>query len=62
MTDVADMIEHHIREQTKLEMDEHTFQILNSLLEYEFGARLMATRGSVGDKIVAIIKGIEDDN
>lgn len=50
------MIERHIREQTKLEMDETTFQILNEILEHEFAARLMVTRGSVGKKIVAVIK------
>jgi hypothetical protein len=54
-------IEQHIRQQTKLEMDEHTFQILDSILRHEFAARLMVTRASVGDKIVAVIKGNGDD-
>lgn len=53
---ISKMIERHIREQTKLEMDETTFQILNEILEHEFAARLMVTRGSVGKKIVAVIK------
>jgi hypothetical protein len=54
-------IEQHIRQQTKLEMDENTFQILDNILRHEFAARLMPTRGTVGAKIVAIIKEDSDD-
>jgi hypothetical protein len=54
-------IEQHIRQQTKLEMDENTFQLLDTILKHEFAARLMSTRGTVGAKIVAIIKGNSDD-
>ena len=57
----AEQIEKHIREQTKLEMDETTFALLNTILEDGFCAHLMVTRASVGAKIVAVIKGGSSD-
>lgn len=52
----ADLVEKYIREQTRLKMNEETFALLDSILEFGYSAKLMVTRGSVGDTIVAVMK------